>query len=74
MNFFRIPDTEDKFFGEIFLNYLKNPCSFIYLLIRLAPETIRSKKKVGFIFHPSFITVGSRIRDKNLRIRIRDPE
>jgi hypothetical protein len=44
MNFFRIPDPEDKFFGEIFLNYLRNPCSFIFI----------SKKKVGFIFHPSF--------------------
>jgi hypothetical protein len=38
------------FFGEIFLN----PCSFIFLLIKLVPETIRSEKKVGFIFHPSF--------------------
>jgi hypothetical protein len=61
MNFFRIPDLsywipdpEGMFFGEIFLNYLKNSCSFIFLLIRTAPEAIRSKKKVGFIFHPFF--------------------
>jgi hypothetical protein len=56
MNFFRIsdPDTEGKIFGEIFLNYLKNPCYFIILLIRLAPETTRSMKKVRFILHPSF--------------------
>jgi hypothetical protein len=25
-----------------------------FLLIKIVPETIRSKKKVGFIFHPSF--------------------
>jgi hypothetical protein len=25
MNFFRIPDPEGKFFGEIWLNYIKNP-------------------------------------------------
>jgi hypothetical protein len=56
-NSFAGPDPGSGAFlppGEIFLNYLKNPCSFIFLLIRLAPETIRSKKKVGFIFHPSF--------------------
>jgi hypothetical protein len=47
----RILDSEGKFFVEIFLNYIKNPCSF--LLVSLAPETVRSKKKVGFIFHPS---------------------
>jgi hypothetical protein len=37
------------FFGEIFL--------FLVLLFftnKFLPETIRSKKKVGFIFHPSF--------------------
>jgi hypothetical protein len=26
----RIPDPEGMFFGEIFLNYLKNPCSFYF--------------------------------------------
>jgi hypothetical protein len=41
-------------FSEIFLHYLKNPGSSIYLLIRVVPETIRSKKKVGFNVHPSF--------------------
>jgi hypothetical protein len=25
-----------------------------FLIIKLAPETIKSKKKVGFIFHPYF--------------------
>jgi hypothetical protein len=34
---------------------------FNFLLIKLAPETIKSKKKVGFIFHPSLMY--SRIRD-----------
>jgi hypothetical protein len=49
MNFFRIPDLGSRgyVFGEIFLRIL-------FLLIKLVPETIRSKKKVGFIFHPSF--------------------
>jgi hypothetical protein len=51
MNFFRISDPEGMFFCEIFLNYLKNPCSFIFLPIRLAPETIRSNRKVEFIFY-----------------------
>jgi hypothetical protein len=69
------------FFGEIFLNYLKNPCSFIFSLIRLAPETIRSKKKFRFTFHPSFYvqygpgsgmkTVG--IRTQNEKFRDPDP-
>jgi hypothetical protein len=36
------------FFGEIFLRIL------VLLFFVLVPETIRSKKKVGFIFHPSF--------------------
>jgi hypothetical protein len=82
MNFSRIPNPVEMFFGEIFF---KNPCSLIFLLIKLVPETIRSKKKVGFIFHPPFMY--SRIRDpvlfypqdpgsgsgmKNLGIRIRD--
>jgi hypothetical protein len=49
-----ILDSEGMFLGEIFLNYLKNPCSLIISLKRLAPETIRSKKKVGFIFPLSF--------------------
>jgi hypothetical protein len=48
------------------------------LLIKLAPETIKSKKKVGFNFHPIFMY--SRIRDPVLfyptdpvsGIRIRD--
>jgi hypothetical protein len=38
------------FFGEIFLRLLV----LIFLLIKLAPETIKSKKKVGFIFHSYF--------------------
>jgi hypothetical protein len=58
-----IPDPEGKFFWEIFINYLKNLCSFNFFLIRLAPETIRSKKKVGFIFYASFYVL--RIRDEN---------
>jgi hypothetical protein len=63
MIFFRIPDPEGTgmFFGDIFLNYLKNPYSFIFLLLRHAPETIRRKKKVGFFFIPLFMY--SRIRD-----------
>jgi hypothetical protein len=65
MIFFWIPDPEDMYFGEIFLNYLKNPCSFLFLLILLAPETIRSKKKVGYIFHPYYYGMYSRIRDDN---------
>jgi hypothetical protein len=32
----------------------ENPCPSIFLLIKLAPETIKSKEKVGFIFHPYF--------------------
>jgi hypothetical protein len=37
---------------------------FNFLQIKLAPETTTSKKKVGFIFHPLFLsTVGSGIRD-----------
>jgi hypothetical protein len=70
MNFFRTWDPEGMFFGEIFFNYLKNPCSFIFLLIRLVPETTRSKKKVGFNFHPFFYVQYSSIRDENFR----DPE
>jgi hypothetical protein len=49
MNFFRIPDPEGMFFWR---DFLKNPCSFIFLLIKLVPETIRSKKKVGLIRDP----------------------
>jgi hypothetical protein len=54
------------FFGEIFLRIL------VLLLIKLVPETIRNKKKTGFIFHPSFMC--SRIRDPVLFYppRIRD--
>jgi hypothetical protein len=46
------------FFGEIFL--------FLVLLFftnKFLPETIRSKKKVGFIFHPSFYVQYCRIRN-----------
>jgi hypothetical protein len=48
-----IPDPRGTrmFFGEIFLNILVLQ---FFLLIKLAPETIKSKKKVGFIFHPYF--------------------
>jgi hypothetical protein len=71
----RILDPEGKFFGEIFLNYLKNPCSFLFLLIRLAPETIRSKKKVRFIFNPSvYEKWDPRSGLKTIGIQIRDPE
>jgi hypothetical protein len=52
MNFFRSPDPEGMFFGEIFFRSLF--FYFYFLLINLVPETIRSKKKVGFNFHPSF--------------------
>jgi hypothetical protein len=55
VNFFRISDPgfriEGIFFGEIFLKILV--LLFFFLLIKLAAETIRSKKKVCFIFHPS---------------------
>jgi hypothetical protein len=40
------------FFGKIFSRILV--FLFIFLLIKLVPETMRSRKKVGFIFHPSF--------------------
>jgi hypothetical protein len=53
---------------------------FYFLLIKLVPETIRSKKKVAFIFHPSFyvpvqkdpgscafLPPGIRIRDEKCR-------
>jgi hypothetical protein len=63
MNFFPDPGSRGYDFKEISLNYLKNSCSFLFLLIRLTAETIRSKKKVGFIFHPFFMY--SRIRDEN---------
>jgi hypothetical protein len=45
--------------GDVFWWDFKNPCSFIFLLIGLVPETIRNKKKVEFIFLPSLCTVGS---------------
>jgi hypothetical protein len=60
---------------------------FYFLLLKFVPETIRSEKKVGFIFHPSLYvcTVESGIRVlfypqdlrsgswmKNIGIRIRD--
>jgi hypothetical protein len=77
MNFFRIPDLGSGIsvrsrlcFLVRFLNYLKNSCSFNFLLIRLAPQTISSKRKVGFIFNPTVYvhcTVGSGM--KNLGIR-----
>jgi hypothetical protein len=49
------------FFGENFLRILG---LWFFLLIKLFTEAIRSKKKVGFNFHPSFSvpTVGSGIR------------
>jgi hypothetical protein len=71
------------FLVRFFLIIVRILVLLFFLLIRLAPKTIRSKKKVGFIFHPSFYY--SRIRDencwdpdpgfgvKNLGIRIRDP-
>jgi hypothetical protein len=65
MNIFRISDPGSK--GYVFWrDFLKNPCSLIFLLKKLAPETIKSKKKVGFIFHPYFyvqLDPGSEIRD-----------
>jgi hypothetical protein len=81
---FRKDDPGSRGYWYVFwLDFLKNPCSFIFLLIKLVPETIRSKKKVGLIFHPSFYvgTVGSGGSGsflppgswmKNLGIRIRD--
>jgi hypothetical protein len=75
MNFFRIPDPEGMFSVRFALEFL----FFFYLLIKLVPETIRSKKKVDFIFHPSFYVPGSGAflplgsGMKNLGIRIRDP-
>jgi hypothetical protein len=67
-----VPDPGSRgyryvFRGEIFLNYLKNSFSFICLLIRLALETMRSKKRVVFIFHPYFYVPieGYGIRDEN---------
>jgi hypothetical protein len=63
MYFFRIPGLGSRGYRMFFLcDFLKNPCSFIFLLIKHVSETIRSKKKVGFIFHPSLCTVGSGIR------------
>jgi hypothetical protein len=49
INFFQIPDPKGMFFGEIFLRIL-----VLLFFTKLVPETISSKKKVGFIFHPSF--------------------
>jgi hypothetical protein len=46
---------------------------FNFLLIKLAPETVKSKTKGGFIFHPYFYVQqdpGSEIRDK----KVRDPD
>jgi hypothetical protein len=61
------------FFGVFFLRIL-----VLFLLIKLVPETIRSKKKVRFIFHPSSTgTVGSGIRCFLSGIReekFRDPD
>jgi hypothetical protein len=37
------------FFIGIFLRIF-----VIFLLLKLVPETKRSEKKVGFIFHPTF--------------------
>jgi hypothetical protein len=78
MNYFRIPDLGSK--GYVFGgNLLKNHCSLIFLLIKLAHETIKSMKKVGFIIHPYFYVPYSRIRDPRFGIRcfftpgIRDP-
>jgi hypothetical protein len=49
------PDLGSRIQGVCFWrDFLKNPCSLIFLLIKLAPETIKSKKKVSFIFHPYF--------------------
>jgi hypothetical protein len=54
MNFFRIPDLGSRIQGVPGMFFGENPCSLILLLIKLAPETINSKKKVGFIFPPYF--------------------
>jgi hypothetical protein len=66
------------FFGEIFLRILV----VLFFTNKLVPEAMRSKKKVGFISHPFFYTVGSGaflppgsgmtnlgIRDKTSRVR-----
>jgi hypothetical protein len=48
---------------------------FYFLLIRLAPETLRSKKRFVLFFIPLFMY--SRIRDENFGIRnekFRDPD
>jgi hypothetical protein len=47
MNYFRIPDPRGMFFGEIFLRILVLK---FFLLIKLAPETIKSKKKLVLFF------------------------
>jgi hypothetical protein len=45
----------------------------LFLLIKLPPETIKSKKKVGFIFHPYFYVQGSgAFLPPGSGIRIRD--
>jgi hypothetical protein len=58
------------FFGESFLRIL----ALLFLLIKLVPETIRSMKKVGFIFSSLFLcTVGFGIRCFFTH-RIQDPD
>jgi hypothetical protein len=61
------PDPGSK--GYVFWwDFLKNPCSLIFLLIKLAPETIKSKKKkLVLFFIPIFMY--SRIRDPRSVIR-----
>jgi hypothetical protein len=69
MNFFRISDPGSKRY--VFLvRFSEESLFFNFLLIKLAPETIKSKKKVGFIFHPYFYVC--RIRDPVL-FRLPDP-
>jgi hypothetical protein len=67
MNF--LLDSRSRYvFGKIILQHLKNSCFVtvcFFLLLGLAPETVRCKKSVAFIFPPHFLLyAGSGIRDK----------
>jgi hypothetical protein len=66
MNFFRFPVPKGKFFIEIFLNYLKNPCSFIFFINNTCFWNHKEQEKGWIYFSSLFLcTVGSGIRDEN---------
>jgi hypothetical protein len=77
MNFFQDPDPEGMFLGEIFFDYLKILVLLLFFLIRLAPETIWSKK-IGLIYFSSHFLwpVGSGMKTfgiRNEKFRAPDP-